>query len=71
MVNKRFDHVKYGLKPSHRVLSQHPMINDEMPNKLAAGTVTIKHDVVRFDATRAYFTDGTVEEVDAILLATG
>ena len=41
-LNSRFDHAVYGLKPKHRVNAQHIMINDELPNQIAAGNVVIK-----------------------------
>ncbi|XP_009953860.1 PREDICTED: dimethylaniline monooxygenase [N-oxide-forming] 5-like, partial [Leptosomus discolor] len=33
-VNARFDHALYGLQPQHRILDQHPTINDDLPNRI-------------------------------------
>ena len=33
-LNERFDHINYGLKPKHSPFSQHPTVNDELPNRL-------------------------------------
>ncbi|CAH2311800.1 dimethylaniline monooxygenase [N-oxide-forming] 5-like [Pelobates cultripes] len=71
-VNKRFDHANYGLKPKHRMFSQHPMVNDDLPNRIIAGTVAIKSNVAKFTETDAIFDDGTVEkDIDAVIFATG
>lgn len=70
--NARFDHELYGLKPKHRIDSQHPMVNDDLPNRIASGTVKIKPDIKRIGPTSVEFTDGSVEDdIDAIILATG
>ena len=53
-LNKRFDHERFGLRPAHRFLEAHITINDELPNRIASGTVLVKpniqkmseHDVV-------------------------
>jgi dimethylaniline monooxygenase (N-oxide forming) len=43
-LNKRFDHEPFGLKPAHR-LEAHITINDELPNRIACGTVIVKPNV--------------------------
>ena len=71
-LNSRFNHENYGLKPKHRFDAQHPMVNDELPNRIACGTIKIKPDVKKFGPTFVEFTDGSVEEdVDNVILATG
>ncbi len=71
-LNKRFDHKLYGLQPEHGVFSQHPTINDDMPNRIATGSIKVKADVKRFTKTGVEFVDGTVEEnIDVIIMATG
>jgi len=71
-LNARFDHELYGLKPEHRFDSQHPMVNDELPNRIASGTITIKPDVKKIGPTSVEFVDGSLEDdIDAIILATG
>ena len=71
-LNSRFDHEKYGLKPAHRVWSQHPTVNDALPNRILSGTVRMKGDIVQFTETGVLF-DGDKQEtpLDAVVLATG
>ena len=47
-VNLRFDHKAYGIQPKHYVLSQHPMVNDALPNRILSGTVVVKGDIKEF-----------------------
>ncbi|CAL1267748.1 unnamed protein product [Larinioides sclopetarius] len=71
-LNKRFDHAAYGLKPKHRVLSQHPTINDALPNKLLSGTVILREDIKCFTENGVVFKDDEQAiEIDAVVFATG
>ncbi|XP_046562089.1 flavin-containing monooxygenase 5-like [Haliotis rubra] len=71
-LNKRFDHELYSLMPKHSVFAQHPTVNDDMPNRIATGSLKIKADIKRFTKTGVEFIDGTVEDdIDVIILATG
>ncbi|XP_053726656.1 flavin-containing monooxygenase 5-like [Synchiropus splendidus] len=71
-LNQRFDHGLYNLKPSHRVFSQHPTVNDELPNRVLSGTVQVKPNIRRFQGSNVEFDDGTVvEDVDLVVFATG
>lgn len=71
-LNKRFDHATYGLKPKHRVFSQHPTINDALPNKILSGTVILREDIQKFTESGVVFkNDGVPTEIDAVVLATG
>lgn len=71
-LNKHFDHATYGLKPKHRVFSQHPTINDALPNKILSGTIVLREDVKNFTESGVIFkNDVTPTEIDAIVLATG
>lgn len=71
-LNKRFDHATYGLKPNHRVLSQHPTINDALPNKILSGTIVLREDIEKFTETGVIFkTDDMPTDIDAVVLATG
>jgi dimethylaniline monooxygenase (N-oxide forming) len=70
--NQRFDHTMYGLKPAHRYLSQHPSINDALPNRLSSGTLVMKPNIKLITDSSVQFDDGsTVDDIDAIILATG
>ncbi|XP_042730033.1 flavin-containing monooxygenase 5-like [Lagopus leucura] len=70
-LNMRFDHINYGLKPKHRVLDQHPTINDDLPNRIISGRVLVKPNIKQFTETSAIFEDGTKEDIDAVVFATG
>ncbi|EGT34715.1 hypothetical protein CAEBREN_16251 [Caenorhabditis brenneri] len=72
LLNLRFDHEKYGLKPKHPPLCAHITVNDELPNRIACGTVRVKPGIKSFTETSIEFEDGSiVEDVDEVLLATG
>ncbi|KAK7150605.1 hypothetical protein R3I93_011750 [Phoxinus phoxinus] len=71
-LNKRFNHKLYGLQPAHRVFSQHPTINDDLPNRILSGTVSVKPNVQEFRGSSVVFEDGTVEDnIDLVVFATG
>ncbi|XP_039555142.1 flavin-containing monooxygenase 5-like isoform X2 [Passer montanus] len=70
-LNSRFDHTLYGLKPKHGILDQHPTVNDDLPNRIISGRVRVKPNVREFTETSAIFEDGTREDVDAVVFATG
>ncbi|XP_019357515.1 PREDICTED: dimethylaniline monooxygenase [N-oxide-forming] 5-like isoform X5 [Gavialis gangeticus] len=71
-LNKAFNHALYGLQPKHRFFSQHPTINDDLPNRIIAGKVRVKSNVSEFTETAAIFEDGTREDnIDVVIFATG
>ncbi|XP_060722703.1 si:dkey-239i20.2 isoform X2 [Tachysurus vachellii] len=71
-LNERFDHELYGLKPKHRLFSQHPMVNDDLPNRLISGTIKMKPNVCEFRGSSVVFEDGTIEDnIDLVVFATG
>ncbi|NXR07108.1 FMO5 monooxygenase, partial [Semnornis frantzii] len=70
-LNARFNHALYGLKPQHGVFDQHPTINDDLPNRIISGRVLVKPNIKEFTETSAIFEDGTREEIDAVVFATG
>ncbi|GFR68900.1 dimethylaniline monooxygenase [N-oxide-forming] [Elysia marginata] len=71
-VNRRFNHELYSLRPKHQIWSQHPMVNDDLPNRLITGSIKVKDDVKRFTQQGVEFVDGTREDnIDAVILATG
>ena len=71
-LNARFDHRLYNLEPAYSVSAQHPMVNDDMPNRILSGTLIIKTDVKKFTKTGIEFVDGTFEDnIDVVILATG
>ncbi|XP_028666542.1 flavin-containing monooxygenase 5-like [Erpetoichthys calabaricus] len=71
-LNKRFDHKLYGLQAKHRVSSQHPTVNDELPNRIISGTVVVKPNIKELRGSSVTFEDGSVEDkIDVVIFATG
>ncbi|XP_034036302.1 dimethylaniline monooxygenase [N-oxide-forming] 5-like isoform X2 [Thalassophryne amazonica] len=71
-LNQRFNHKLYNLQPKHRLFSQHPTVNDELPNRILSGTVQVKPNIRRFQGSNVEFVDGSVvEDVDLVVFATG
>lgn len=63
---------KFGLpKPDHAMFETHPIVNSQLYYAIGHGRVTPKPDVARLDGQRVAFADGSVEDVDAIVCATG
>ncbi|XP_055041850.2 flavin-containing monooxygenase 5-like [Misgurnus anguillicaudatus] len=71
-LNQRFNHKMYGLQPSHRLFSQHPTVNDDLPNRILSGTVSVKPNVREFRGSCVVFEDGTIEDdIDLVVFCTG
>ncbi|XP_025112852.1 dimethylaniline monooxygenase [N-oxide-forming] 5-like isoform X2 [Pomacea canaliculata] len=71
-LNKRIDHAMFGLKADFPPLAQHPMVNDDLANRIVCGSVKIKTDVKQFTSNGVEFVDGTFEDnIDVVILATG
>jgi len=63
---------RYGLpKPDHKVLESHPIVNSQLLHYLAHGDITAKPDVAELRGGKVRFTDGSEEEIDLIVYATG
>ncbi|MGV1037421.1 MAG: flavin-containing monooxygenase [Candidatus Nanopelagicales bacterium] len=58
-------------KPDHRLLHAHPTVSAELYDRVGHGDITMKPGVERFDGPNVTFTDGTVEEFDLLVYATG
>lgn len=66
------DTTRLGMpKPDHALLESHPLLNDQLLHHLRHGDVTIKPNIERFDGKNVVFSDGTHEELDQVLYATG
>ncbi|MFR9751508.1 flavin-containing monooxygenase [Nocardia sp. 004] len=66
------DNRDFGLPdPDHRFLEGHPTINSELFYYIGHGSVTPKTGVSFLDGKRVHFTDGSSEEFDTIIAATG
>ncbi|VFV21898.1 dimethylaniline monooxygenase [Lynx pardinus] len=70
-LNARFNHDVYGLLPKHRLLSHQATCGDDLPNHIISGRALIKSDVREFTETSAIFGDGTEEDLDVVIFATG
>jgi len=66
------DPVRFGFpKPDYRIYESHPIVNTMVLNHLGQGDLRIRPDVDRFDGSTVHFRDGTSDEYDLVLLATG
>lgn len=66
------DVTKYGLPaPDHRLGEAHPTISSRILDRLAHGAVIPRPNIARFDGGVVHFVDGSREEADAVIFATG
>lgn len=66
------DFRSYGLeRPRHGILSQHLTMNTELLYFIRHGRVHPRKDVARFDGPTVHFVDGTAEDYDVVVAATG
>ena len=63
----------YGLpKPDHEPLEAHPSVSGEFLTRVGCGDIKMKPNIATFEGgRRVCFTDGSVEEVDVVIYATG
>ncbi|NYJ02506.1 hypothetical protein HNR19_003204 [Nocardioides thalensis] len=62
----------YGLPtPNHRFFEAHPTQSVELPLRLGSGDLRAKGDIDRFDGSTVHFSDGTSEDFDVVVHATG
>lgn len=63
---------KYGMpKPDHRLMETHPLLNDQFIHHLRHGDIEISGDIAGFDGSHVLFNDGSREEFDQVICATG
>jgi len=63
---------RFGLpRPDHAIFETHPIVNSQLYYAIGHGRVTPKPDVARFDGGTVEFRDGSREEIDAVIAATG
>ena len=66
------DPTKYGLpRPDHRLFESHPLLNSQLIHYLQHGDVAIRPDIAALEGSRVRFVDGSCEEVELIVYATG
>ncbi|MEQ9424805.1 MAG: NAD(P)-binding domain-containing protein [Cyclobacteriaceae bacterium] len=62
----------YGLqKPDHPLLGAHPVVNSELLYFIKHGKIEARVDIEKFDGKTVYFTNGSTEDFDTIIAATG
>ncbi|MEM8705361.1 MAG: NAD(P)-binding domain-containing protein [Actinomycetota bacterium] len=62
----------YGLpKPDHKLLESHPIMNTQILHYLSHGDCIAKGDVDRLDGDSVVFADGSREQIDLVIAATG
>ncbi len=66
------DPTMYGLPPAdHKLFEAHPTQSVELPLRLGSGDVAPKPNVARLDGHTVHFVDGTHDDFDVIVYATG
>ena len=66
------DVTKLGLpRPDHRLFETHPVLNSQILHSLSHGDVRVKPDVSGAEDKRILFADGSTEEIDLLIFATG
>lgn len=58
-------------KPDHKLFETHPAVNSMLIHHLQHGDITAKPGIARTEGRTVHFTDGTSDDFDLILLATG
>ena len=62
----------FGLpKPDHHLDQAHPTMSSDVLTRLGSGDVRAKPALVKREGTRVHFADGSSEELDVIIYATG
>ena len=62
----------YGLPtPNHKFFEAHPTQSVELPLRLGSGDVVAKGDIARLDGETVHFADGTSDQFDVMIQATG
>jgi dimethylaniline monooxygenase (N-oxide forming) len=68
----RGDQQKFGIpRPAHPLYAAHGTVSAELPHKVAAGQVIMKPNVQTLAGAQVRFADGSLEDVDEIIYATG
>jgi hypothetical protein len=66
------DLTRFGLpSPDHAVLASHPIVNDQIIHHLSHGDIAAKGDVAGFRGGAVTFADGSEEDIDLVIFATG
>ncbi|XP_025079140.1 dimethylaniline monooxygenase [N-oxide-forming] 5-like [Pomacea canaliculata] len=67
----KLDHDLYSLTTTSMPKGVSGFLSDDLANRILCGRVHIRDDIKRFAESSVEFVDGTVEDVDVVILATG
>lgn len=63
---------RYGLPtPKHKILEEHPTVSSDLLNRIGHGQVKIRKNISRFEGNCVHFEDGSRDDFDTVILATG
>ena len=66
------DPVRFGFpKPAYRMYESHPVVNSLILHHIGHGDVKVRADIERLDGHTVHFKDGTQQDYDLIMAATG
>ena len=66
------DPVRFGFpRPDYKMYESHPIVNSLILHHLGHGDIHVKPDIARFDGRTVHFKDGSQQDYDMVLLATG
>ena len=73
MIVKAVGHMKdYGLpEPAHHPADAHPSVSGEFLTRVGCGDIAVKTNIAELMGKQVRFEDGSLEEIDAIIYATG
>ncbi len=57
--------------PDHKLYESHPIVNSLILYHLGHGDIAVQPDISHFEGNSVYFVDGSRDEYDLVLLATG
>lgn len=66
------DPTRFGFpKSDHKIYESHPVVNTLILHHAGHGDIGVRRDIERFDGHTVHFRDGTSNEYDLVMLATG
>ena len=66
------DPVKFGFpEPDYKIYESHPIVNTLVLQHLGQGDLRVRSDIDRFEGNAVHFSDGTSDDYDTVILATG
>ncbi len=66
------DPTRFGFpKPTYRMYESHPIVNSLILHHLGHGDIHVKADIARFEGHTVHFKDGSRQDYDMVLAATG